>query len=446
MSAYRKYAGDLFLPARFYRCAGAVVFFYVCAFYISFLLPVVNFVFAIFCALWVVDYFFMFLMFRPASAERVISDRLSNGEENDVALVLRNNMRFPLRAEVVDELPVQLQERNFVIKKLLRPGELTRLQYFIRPAARGNYQFGDILLYLHSPLGLVKKRQRAAAEHAVKVFPSFARRSSYALDSPAVTNERGNKRVRKIGQSMEFEQITDYVPGDDIRTINWKATARKGSLAVNNYTEERSQQVYCIIDKGRLMKMPFNGLSLLDHAINATLALVNVCLQKQDRAGLMTFSNKPGTTLAADSKPLQRENVMQVLYKERTDFMESDFEMLYLQVRAKIRQRSLLILFTNFESLNGLKRQISYLRAIAKYHLLLVVFFENTELTKLSAAEAQNVEDVYVKTIAEKLAFEKRMVVKELQQYGILCVLTAPENLTVNAVNKYLELKVKRAI
>ena len=245
---------------------------------------------------------------------------------------------------------------------------------------------------------------------------------------------------------MEFEQIKDYVGGDDIRTINWKATARKGTLMVNNYTDEKSQQVYCIIDKGRLMKMPFYEMSLLDYAINATLALTNICLQKQDKIGLISFSNKMGSVIAADRKPIQRENIMQVLYKENTGFLESDYEMLYMQVRNKIKQRSLLILFTNFESLNGLQRQVNYLRSIAKHHLLLVVFFENTELTKLSGAQAQNVEDVYVKTIADKLAYEKRMVVKELQKYGILSVLSAPQNLTVNAINKYLELKAKQVL
>jgi uncharacterized protein (DUF58 family) len=153
-----------------------------------------------------------------------------------------------------------------------------------------------------------------------------------------------------------------------------------------------------------------------------------------------------GNVVAADRKPVQRENILQALYKQKTAFLESDFEMLYMQVRHKIKQRSLLILYTNFESLNGLKRQIGYLRSIARHHLLLVVFFENTELTRLSHAEALNVEDVYIKTIAHKFAFEKRLIVKELQNYGILSVLTTPEQLTINSVNKYLELKAKQAL
>ncbi len=135
---------------------------------------------------------------------------------------------------------------------------------------------------------------------------------------------------------------------------------------VNNYTDEKSQQVYCIIDKGRLMKMPFNELTLLDYAINSTLVLSNVCLQKQDRVGVMTFANKMGSLIAADRKPIQRENILQLLYNQETAFLESDYEMLYMQIRNRIKHRSLLILYTNFESLSGLPRQLNYLRSIAQ--------------------------------------------------------------------------------
>ncbi len=232
----------------------------------------------------------------------------------------------------------------------------------------------------------------------------------------------------------------------NLRNVNWKASARKGVLMTNNYVDEKSQQVYCLIDQGRLMKMPFNGLSLLDFAINSTLVMANVCLQKQDKIGLLTFSDRMGVIIPADRKMIQREHILQSLFRQQTDFNESDYEMLFMQVRNKIKQRSLIILYTNFESLTGLKRQLPYLRSIAKYHLLLVVFFENTELTKLSQAEAETIEDVYVKTIAEKFSFEKRLIVKELHKYGILSILTTPENLTINTVNKYLELKLRQAL
>jgi uncharacterized protein (DUF58 family) len=376
-----------------------------------------------------------------------VASRLSNGEENLVEINLRNRNRFKLHIKVIDELPFQLQERNFSIKRLLAGGEEAVLKYSIHPVQRGAYEFGNIVLFLCSVAGLVMRRQNITAVKTVSVYPSFTQlRSQQIVSHTATNNDTGNQRKRKIGQSMEFEQIKDYVTGDDIRTINWKATARKGLLMVNNYVDEKSQQVFCLVDKGRLMKMPFKGLSLLDYAINAVLALSNVCLQKQDKIGLITFSNKLATLIPAERKLVQRENILQALYKEQTAFLESDYEMLYMQIRNKIKQRSLLILFTNFESVSGLRRQLPYLRSIAKHHLLLVVFFENSELNTLSHEEAISVDDVYVKTIAEKFVFEKKLIVKELQKYGILSMLTTPEDLTVNSINKYLEVKARQAV
>jgi len=153
-----------------------------------------------------------------------------------------------------------------------------------------------------------------------------------------------------------------------------------------------------------------------------------------------------GSFIPADRNPIQQENILNALYKQQTEFLEPDFEMLYMQVRQRIRQRSLLILFTNFETLQGARRQIPYLRSIAKYHLLLVVFFENSELKRVANAKADTVEDIYVQTIADKFLYEKKLIVKELSNHGILSILTAPQNLTIQAVNKYIELKSRQAI
>jgi uncharacterized protein (DUF58 family) len=407
------------------------------------ILPKILFFIIVFLV--VVDYFFLFFGKAPA-AKRMMADRFSNGDENKITLQVTNNMRFPVQMEIIDELPEQFQKRDELTVAGFKANEQKNIVYTLRPTERGEYDFGKLLLYVKSGLGLLMRRHKTDAEDVVPVFPSFMQlRKFQLLSSTTIQAEQGSKRMRKIGHSMEFEQIKEYVSGDDIRTINWKATARKSSMMVNNYTDEKSQQVYCIIDKGRLMKMPFNNLSLLDYAINSTLVLSNVCLQKQDKAGLITFSNKMGTLLAADRKPVQMANILQLLYNQETDYLESDYEMLYLQIRSRIKQRSLLILFTNFESLSGLKRQLNYLRSIAKHHLLLVVFFENSELTQLAGKSAANLEDVYVKTIAEKFAYEKRLIVKELLKYGILSILTPPDKLTVNAINKYLELKARQA-
>ena len=447
MSIIKKYIGDLFITTRFYVTVGICIVLFITSFFYAPLFFVPQIIWYIIVLLVLVDYFFLFIMGKKPQVKRMMADRFSNSDENKVTLQINNTMPFELYLEVIDELPVQFQKRDWILYQHFKAREQKNIVYHVRPAERGEYYFGNIIVYVKSMLGLLMRRHDIEAAVMVPVYPSFMQLRKYELLSKTtIQPEHGNKRMRKIGHSMEFEQIKEYVRGDDIRTINWKATARKSSLMVNNFTDEKSQQVYCMIDKGRLMKMPFGNLSLLDYAINSTLVLSNVCLQKQDKVGLITFANKMGTILAADRKPVQRANILQLLYNQETDFLESDYEMLYLQIRSRIKQRSLLILFANFESLSGLKRQLNYLRSIAKHHLLMVIFFENTELKERSSGRAANLEEVYIKTIAEKFAFEKRLIVKELSNHGILSILTSPENLTVNTINKYLELKARQAI
>jgi uncharacterized protein (DUF58 family) len=447
LSPIKKYIGNLFLTTRFYLAVGLCIVLFIVSFFYKPLAQFPNIFLAVIGVLVLIDYLFLFVVSKSPAAKRLMADRLSNGDENKIELQVINRMPFTVTMQIIDELPVQFQKRDWVLTHRFAAREQKNIIYKLRPVARGEYHFGDIILYVQSLLGLLMRRHDIDVAETVPVYPSFLQLRKYELLSQTtIQTEHGNKRMRKIGHSMEFEQIKEYVRGDDIRTINWKATARKGSLMVNNYTDEKSQQVYCIIDKGRLMKMPFNELTLLDYAINSTLVLSNVCLQKQDRVGLITFSNKMGSLIAADKKPIQRENILQLLYNQDTAFLESDYEMLYMQIRSRIKHRSLLVLYTNFESLSGLRRQLNYLRSIARHHLLMVVFFENTELHQLSHLQAGNVEEVYIKTIAEKFEFEKRLIVKELQKHGILAVLTPPEHLTINAVNKYLELKARQAI
>jgi uncharacterized protein (DUF58 family) len=279
------------------------------------------------------------------------------------------------------------------------------------------------------------------------VYPSFLQMRKYELMAISNRlNEIGIKKIRRLGHSMEFEQIKNYVAGDDYRTVNWKATARQGNLMVNTYTEERSQHVYCVIDKSRAMKMPFEGLSLLDYAINASLVLSSVALLKEDKAGIITISNRKGAVVAAEKRPTQLNKIMEVLYREKTRYLETNMELLYNTIRGTLKQRSLVVFFTNFESMSALERQLPFLKRIAKFHLLVMVFFENTELKTLSEQSASNVEGIYIKTIAEKFVYEKKLIVRELARHGIQSILTAPKNVTVNTINRYLELKANQKI
>lgn len=392
----------------------------------------------------IIDTLLLFASGKKIVGNRIMSEKLSNGDENEIKIAINNQYSFPIYSKIIDEIPFQFQQRNFEVKRKIKALGKDNYTYLLRPTERGEYSFGNLNIYAASPLRLVSRRFTYNKNQMVPIYPSYMQLRKY--DLMAFSNnlfQYGLKKIRRIGHTMEFEQIKDYVQGDDLRTINWKATAKKSQLMVNQFQDEKSQNVYMIIDKGRVMKMPFNGLSLLDYAINATLVLSNVILKKQDKAGMFTFSKKVENRVVAEKRQSQMQQIMESLYNIKTDFFESDFSRLYIDVKKHINQRSLIMLYTNFETLDGLYRQLPYLKGIAKNHLLVVVFFNNTELDELIQQKSNTVQDIYDKVIAEKFAFEKRLIVNELRKYGIYSVLTKPENLTLDTINKYLEIKAK---
>jgi uncharacterized protein (DUF58 family) len=419
-----------------------VVISFILNFILGFPIDISKILFFILLALLLTDSILLFRTKKGLSGHRFTPEKLSNGDNNELRIYLENFYSFEISLRVIDEIPHQFQKRDLNFYLNLPSGENQIVRYYIRPVKRGEYSFGAVNAFASSPIGLLARRFRFSNDKLVPVYPSYIQMRKYEL--MAISNrltETGIKKIRRIGNNMEFELIKEYVSGDDFRTINWKATARKNHLMVNHYQDERSQQVYSLIDKGRVMQMPFDGMSLLDYAINAALVISNIAIKKSDKAGLLTFQDKIGTLVPASRNNNQMGRIMEVLYNQKTAYRETDFSIVYNQVRKKITQRSLLLLYTNFESIYSLQKQIPYLQGLAHIHLLVVIFFENTEIKKLITQPATDLKEVYHKAIAEKFSYEKKLIVKELKKYGIHAVLTTPQNLTVDTINKYLELK-----
>ncbi|MBO6607119.1 DUF58 domain-containing protein [Psychroserpens sp.] len=417
-------------------------------FIFSFILPkafnIVKLLLLLLGTLTVLDTIILFSAKTGVKGIRSLPEKFSNGDKNAVRLTIGNYYTFPVFVKIIDEIPEQFQVRNFSITRKLEPSSTNELEYQLRPVDRGEYYFGALNIYVTSIFGLIARRFTYDDQAMVPTYPSFIQLRKY--DLMAISNnltQYGIKKIRKIGHTMEFEQIKEYVSGDDLRTINWKATAKRNQLMVNQFQDEKSQPVYSIIDKGRVMKMPFDGLTLLDYAINAALVMSNVALKKQDKAGILAFSKKVENIVVAERRTSQMNLILETLYNVSTDFFESDYSRLYADVKRNITHRSLILLYTNFETLDSLHRQLPYLKAIAKNHLLVVIFFKNTELDTLINEPAETVQQAYDKVIAEKFAFEKRLIVSELQKYGIQSILTSPQDLTIDTINKYLEIKAR---
>lgn len=435
---------NLYINTRFFFALIGVGILYVLAFFFPILMVVAHSVLVLCFLAVMVDYLLIFNQKDGVLAQRILPEKLSNGDENPVKIDIKNNYSFKINAKIIDEIPFQFQKRDFLIKKLIESGRNTYFQYTLEPKERGEYNFGSLNIYASSPIGFISKRFRFQKDANLASYPSFVHLRKYelmALQSEFLMG--GIKKIRKLGHTMEFEQIKEYVPGDDIRTINWKATSKTNRLMVNQFQDEKSQRIFMLIDTGRTMKMPFKGLSLLDYSINATMALSHIILKKGDRAGMMTFSKKTENKIAAENKSGQLKKISEALYNINTNFFESDFNRLYQDVKYSINQRSLILLFTNFETLDGLNRQLKYLRGIAKNHLLVVVFFKNAELHTLIDKNPESMQEIYDEIIAEKFEFEKKLIIQELRKYGIYTVYTLPENLNIDVINKYLEIKAR---
>lgn len=435
---------DLFLNNRFFYGMFCIIILFVLSFIYPALLEVAKLTGFIFLVVVIVDILILFGTKKGIKATRILPEKFSNGDINKVEIEITNNFTLKIFCAIIDELPFQFQQRDFSLNRVISANIKESISYEVRPKERGEYEFGELHVFASSRIGFVMRKFSFEASNKVKTYPSFLQLKKYDLISLNQFNlQFGIKKIRRIGNSFEFEQIKDYVQGDNIRDVNWKATAKRNQLMVNQFQDEKSQQVYAVVDKGRVMKMPFEGLSLLDYAINSALVISSVVVRRHDKAGVFSFSKKPENFVVAERRNAQMNLIQESLYNINTDFNESDFGNLYSLIKRKITTRSLLLLYTNFASLDAVDRQISYLRAINKSHLLVVVFFKNTELESLKYQDANTIQDIFDKTIAEKFSYDKKLIAAELNKYGIQTILTSPNNLTIDTINKYLEIKAK---
>ena len=439
-----KFFKSLYIHKQLYIYISLAILCFILSYWFYSFYTIAWFITVVIIVLLVLDLLLLYKQKEGISARRLLPDKFSNSDENPVSITTQNKYVFKVFLDIIDELPIQFQKRDFLYTTTINPYQTHNFEYMVRPVDRGEYYFGHLNIYASSILKIIKRKYQFQNEQMVMVYPSLIQMQKY--DFLAISNKltlMGLKKIRRIGHTSEFEQIKEYVHGDDFRTVNWKATAKHAELMVNQYQDEKSQPIYSIIDTGRVMKMPFEGLKLLDYAINSALAFSNVALKKYDKVGLLSFSKKIDNFLPAVNKITYLNRILNTLYNINTKFTDSDYGQLYAQLKRKVTQRSLILLYTNFEHLSALKRQLPYLQAINKKHLLVVIIFENTELKTIITENAEDLQSIYHKTIAEKFDYEKRLMVKELKKYKIQSILTPPEQLTVNTINRYLEIKAR---
>lgn len=431
----------MFLTNRFYISLLAVATLYIVAYFFPPFMWVASVCLALTAILFAVEWLALYSR-NGISAYRVCPERLSNGDDNQIAVHIDNTYPHIIYLEVIDEIPIIFQARHINFKARIKPKRTKVITYKVRPTQRGEYPFGKTRIFAGTLIGFIQRRYSINTEYSTKVYPSFIKLKQYELLTIKNNHtQNGIKKVRRIANKTEFEQIKEYVKGDEYRHINWKASARMSKLMTNVYQDERSQQVYCVIDKGRTMQHSFRRMTMLDYAINSALALSYIATKKDDKAGLITLGTTVETTLSPNRGEAQVQAISQALYNEKATFTDSDYEELYIYVKRKINKRSLLVIYTDFASVETMARQIKFLKQIAKMHKVLVIIFKDDEIDELIKSKANKESLMYSKVIAEKYMSDKQKVISTLRQNNIAAIISSPEQLSVNVINKYLEIK-----
>jgi uncharacterized protein (DUF58 family) len=439
--------GNIYLSKFFFLLYGGVILLYILAFSFSELNDIGYLSFIILISVSLIDAILILSYKGPLEIKRELQTRMNLGDANKITIRIHNKSLAPIKFTYYEGYPIEMQKRNSSLNGFALPSKEVHFEYSFAPKKRGNYVFRDSSYTVASLLGLWQRRFEIKLEQNVGVYPSILQMKKYELMVfDHQVHQKGIKRIRRIGNNQEFEQIKNYVQGDEIRHINWKATSRRSELMVNQYQEEKSQQVYFLIDKSRPMQMEFENMSMLDYAINSALIISNITLRKGDKTGLITFSDKIGDQIPADKKTGQLKRILESLYQQKTHYKEPNYELLFQTLHRTIKTRSLLMLYTNFETAFSMRRVLPLLRKLNQKHVVVIILFKHKELESLAFGVPKNKMEVYQTVIAEKMLNNKEKIAEELNKYGIQTILTLPNDLNLNVVNKYLEMKAKGTI
>jgi uncharacterized protein (DUF58 family) len=252
------------------------------------------------------------------------------------------------------------------------------------------------------------------------------------------------------GGENEFEALRDYQRDDDYRAIDWKATARRQKLITREYQQERNQSVLCMLDCGRLMTAETQGLSQLDHALNAMLMLSHVATRAGDQVGLLAFDTKVRAFLPPQGGRRAAQRVVAASYDIHAQVVETDFEAAYGYLSQRLRKRSLVVLFTEVIDEVSARSVVRTVRGLGPRHLALCVLFRDETLDTMVEPHGKSptikAADLYQRAAAAEAILWRDRLVRDLQEAGALVLHVSPRKLTPTLINRYLRIKAQRLL
>jgi len=379
---------------------------------------------------------------QPVSIQRQVEERLSVGARNPVALRVHNPGPHPVSLQIKDDFPSQFEGDGRDIDLQVPPRASGEVVYWVRPSRRGEYRFGDIYVRVGSPLGLSLVQHRLPAGQPVKVYPNLLDVRKYSLLARrSRLREGGFKRTRARGEGTEFESLREYLPDDEYRRIDWKATARRAKPMSRNYEEERSQNILIAIDAGRLMSAELEGLTKLDHAVNAGLMLAYVGAARGDNVGALVFAEAVKAFLPPRRGRPHLSRILDAFYAVQAELCEPDYAAAFRLVSARARKRALVVIFTDLVDPEASRVLLGHIASLAPPHLPLCVTIADQTISRAAAMDPETPEQAYQKAVAEEVLSQRHLALAALRQGGALVLDVPPGRMSVEVVNRYLALK-----
>jgi uncharacterized protein (DUF58 family) len=296
-------------------------------------------------------------------------------------------------------------------------------------------------------LGLIIRQARFAAATDVKVYPNLLDIRKYELlVRRGQLQEMGLRHTRMLGSGTEFERLREYQFDDEFRRIDWKAMARRGKPITREFETERSQNILCMLDVGRLMRSPVGDLAKVDYAINAVLMLSYVAGLRGDKVGLLAFADQVTHYLAPRAGKGQFYRMLALLYAVESQPVESDYTRAFAYLGTRHKKRSLIVVFSDLASGLAAKAVVAQVAPLYPRHLPLLVAISDPSVVELAHLAPVDSSSVYQRAVAEQLLDERTLIMESLRQRGVLTLDVPANELTISVVNKYLELKARGRI
>jgi uncharacterized protein (DUF58 family) len=368
---------------------------------------------------------------------------LSIGQPNLVSLEVRSSAGRRLSVAVTDDLFEAAECDDLPLTLTVPARGLAAARYHVRPTRRGAHTLGDHHVRYGSPLGLWIRQVNVRAATPVKVYPDVRAVRVYDMMARQDRDPAALRASRRRGGESEFERLREYRRGDEFRSIDWKATARQRKLISREYQLESNQNLLFLLDAGRLMTARTAGLSLFDHALNATLMLAHVAARAGDRVGLLAFADVIKSYAPPAGGAGAARAIVQAGYDLHPELVETAYGEAFEHVGVRVRKRSLVVLFTQVVDDVAAAELVRLMRGVMPRHLCLMVILRDVEIDDLVEARG---DDPYLSGAAAELSSFRDRLVRDLKRHGALVLDVAPADLTPALINRYLEIKARHLL